>query len=82
LCGPKPPDQRIGMDVVGEDALAVDLDDREPLAIRRLQLRVAADVDLLQLERMLRTNGSEHLAGPLAEVAPRRGEERDANAYG
>ena len=70
------------MDVVGEDALALDLDYRQPLAVARLELRIAADVDLLELERVSRTDVHEHGPRPLAEVAAGRGEERDADAYG
>ena len=70
------------MDVVGEDALAVDLDHREPLAVTRLKLGVAADVDLDELERVLRAHTFEHRARPLAQVAARGREERDADAYG
>ena len=45
--------QRVRLDEVCERALAVDLDDRQPLAIARFQVGVAADVDLLQLEAEL-----------------------------
>ena len=64
-----------------KSALAVDLDDRQPLAVARLQLGIAADVDLDELERMLGANLLEHLASPLAEVAAGGGEERDPS-YG
>ena len=70
------------MDVVGEGALALDLDHRQPLAVASLELGIAADVDLLELERMARTHFVEHGSRPLAEVAAGRGEEGDANAYG
>ena len=65
------------MDVVGEDALAVDLDHRQPLAVARLQLGVAADVDLVELEWDPRPHFLEHRPRPLAEVAAGRGVERD-----
>jgi hypothetical protein len=68
--------------VVREHPLAVDLHHREPLPIPSFELRIAADVDLLELERMTDTNVVEHRARPLAEVAPDRGEERNASAYG
>jgi hypothetical protein len=76
------PAERIGLDEVRERALAVDLDDRKPLAVAGLELRIAADVDLLELERMPRAHGLEHAASTLAEVTAGRREERDANGYG
>jgi hypothetical protein len=76
------PAERVGLDEVCERPLAVDLNDRKPLAVAGLELRVAADVDLLELERMPRTHGLEHAASTLAEVTAGRGEERDANGYG
>jgi hypothetical protein len=51
LCELSP--QRVRLDEVRERALAVDLDDRQPLAIASFQVGVAADVDLLQLEAEL-----------------------------
>jgi hypothetical protein len=51
LC--EPPTERIGVHVVREDPLAVDLDHGQPLAVARLELRLAGDVDLLELERLL-----------------------------
>ena len=50
---PEPAPQRVARHVVDECALAVDLDHRQPLAVALLQLRVAADVDLEQLEVVL-----------------------------
>jgi hypothetical protein len=82
LCGLETANEGVRMDVVGEDALALDLHDGQPLAVAGLELGVAADVDLLELERMPGTHGLEHLASPLAEVTAGRGEERDANGYG
>jgi hypothetical protein len=82
LCGLETADESIRMDVVGEDALAVDLDHRQPLAVTRFELRVAADVDLVEVERMSSTHPVEHLARALAEVAAGRAEERDASGYG
>jgi hypothetical protein len=70
------------MDVVGKDALALDLDHRQPFAVAGLELRVAADVDLLELERMPRTHAVEYLPSPRAQVAAGRREQRDADAYG
>ena len=65
------------MDVVGKDRLAVDLDHREPLAVPRLELRVARDVDLLQREAELGAELLELRARPVAEMAALRVEERD-----
>src|SRR6201986_1488013 len=47
------PAERLGMDVVHEAAPPVDLDDRDRLAVGRLQLGIAVDRDLLQLEAQL-----------------------------
>jgi hypothetical protein len=66
---------------VREGTLAVDLDDRQPLSVASLQLRVAGDVDLLELERLLGTHRSEHALRSRAEVAPGRVVEDDAG-YG
>jgi hypothetical protein len=82
LCGLEAAHEGRLVDVVREDALALDLDDRQPLAVPSLELGIAADVDLLELERVPRTDVLEHLPRPLAEVAAGRGEERDADAYG
>jgi hypothetical protein len=82
LCGLETANERVRMDVVRENALALDLHDGQPLAVAGLELGVAADVDLLELERMPRTHGLEHAASTLAEVTAGRREERDANGYG
>jgi hypothetical protein len=81
LCCLQTTDESRFVDVIREDALAVDLDHRQPLAILRLQGRIAPDVDLPELERVLGANGREHRPSPLAELAPRSDEERDAG-YG
>jgi hypothetical protein len=65
LCEPSP--QRVGLDEVRERALAVDLDDGQPLAVAGFQLRVAANVDLLELELEVGAN--------LLDRAPSRGAE-------
>jgi len=65
------------VNVVGEDPLAVDLDDREPLAVAGLELRVARDVDLLELEAELGAELLELPARPVAEVAALCVVERD-----
>ena len=61
--------ERSPVEVVHEGPLAVDLDDRKPLAVPRLELRVAADVDRLELERALRPKLCERAQSTLAEVA-------------
>jgi hypothetical protein len=65
------------MDVVGEDSLAVHLDDRQPLPVAGLELGVARDVDLLEREAEFGAQLLELLACAVAEVAPRRVVERD-----
>jgi hypothetical protein len=44
------PAECVGRDEVRECLLPVDLDDRDQLPIPRLQVGVAADIDLLELE--------------------------------
>jgi hypothetical protein len=61
--------------------LPVDLDHRQPLAVPRLEVGIARDVDLVELEAELllkRTQARERL---LAQMAPRRVVEDDAR-YG
>jgi hypothetical protein len=58
--------------VVGKTPPAVDLDHRDPLAVRRLELRVPADVDLSQLEAELPAQPTHLLERALAEVAALR----------
>jgi hypothetical protein len=60
--------ERCGVEVVDERPLAVDLDHRQPLPVGRLELGVAADVDLLQLEAELVAQRVQLRARPLAEV--------------
>jgi hypothetical protein len=57
------------MDEVGEGLLAVDQDNRDALAITVLELLVARDVKLLELERRVGPHLREHASGALAEVA-------------
>jgi hypothetical protein len=76
LCGQSAA-ERLRVDVVGEDPLAVDLHHREPLPVARLQLGVAGDVDLLEREAELRAKLLELLARPVAEMAALRVVERD-----
>jgi hypothetical protein len=61
--------KRTLVDVVHERALALDLDHRQPLAVARLELRIAGDVDLLEVEGMGLPNLCERAPGTLAEVA-------------
>jgi hypothetical protein len=63
--------------VVDETAPAVDLDHRDPLAVGGLELVVAVDRDLPQLEAELVARRRDDAPGRLAEVAARRGEEDD-----
>jgi hypothetical protein len=67
--------------VVDETPPAVDLDDRDPLAILGLQLRIAVDRNLAQLEAELVVRGRDDAPGGLAEVAARGGVEDDLD-YG
>ena len=69
--------QRLTVDVVGEEPLAVELHDRQPFAVERLQVRIATDVDLDQVERVPRAHIAENSPRPLAEVAAGGGVERD-----
>ena len=70
------------MHVVDEAPLAADLDDGDPLAVLRLELRDAVDRDLAQLEAELVARGVDNAAGRLTEMAARRGVERDFGVYG
>ena len=65
------------MDVVGEDALAVDLDHRQPLAVAPLELGIAADVDRLELEPQLLLQRLQLPERPLAEMTARGVEDDD-----
>jgi hypothetical protein len=64
------PAERIGLDEVRECALAVDLNDRKPVAVAGLELRVAADVDLFQVEPEVVPSGTHDTLRRGAEVAP------------
>jgi hypothetical protein len=65
------------MDVVHEAPPAVDLHDRDPLAIRSLELGIAVDRDLSQVESDLVARRAHHAPRRLAEVAAGRGVEDD-----
>jgi hypothetical protein len=69
--------QPVRVQEVGEGFLAVDEDDWDALAVPALELGVAGDVDLLELERNLGSDLGEHAACALAEVTARCAEERD-----
>jgi hypothetical protein len=73
--------QRIRVDVVHETAPTVDLDDRDPLAVRGLELGIAVNRDLAQLEAELVACGGDNAVSRRAEVAARRGVEDDVG-YG
>ena len=62
----QPAPQRLGLHEVGERSLAVDLDDRNRLAISLFEPWIAADVD--RLERVA-TDLGDDLERPSAEVA-------------
>ena len=71
MCGEAAP-KALGLDVVDERALAVDLDDREEFAVPGLEVVVPGDVDLAQVEAELLAQRGELRPRPLAEVAPLR----------
>jgi hypothetical protein len=81
LCG-KATSQRRLVDVVDEGPHAVDLDDREPFAVAHLELRVALDVDLCELELHLLPDVQKHASGAVAEVAAWSVVEDDPRGYG
>jgi hypothetical protein len=64
--------ERVDLEVVGKTSTAVDLDDREPLAVFGLERVVAADVDLAQHEPELGLQVPQSSDRGLAEVAPLR----------
>ena len=61
--------QGVRRDEVDERLHVVDLDHRNQLAVARLELRIAVDRDLLEVEPELVTQRDDGLASPLAEVA-------------
>jgi hypothetical protein len=74
--------QRARIDEVDERPLAVDLHDGKPFAVLGLELRVAADVDLVELEPQLVARGPNGRERPLAEVTLRGVEDDDVRRYG
>jgi hypothetical protein len=75
LC--EPAAQSIRLDEVDERLLAVDLDDREQLAVPGLEPGIAVDQHFLEVEAELVPKRGDGLARTLAKVAPLRAEERD-----
>jgi hypothetical protein len=71
----------VRIDVIDEGSLPVDLDDGKPLPVPLLEVPIAADVHLLELERDLGASFLQHTPCPLAEVAAGGVVERDAR-YG
>ena len=69
--------QRVRMDVVDETPPAVDLHHGDPLAVGGLELGIAVDRHLAQLEAELVARSRDDAPGRLAEMAARRGEEDD-----
>ena len=66
--------QTVRVDEVGERLLPVDLDDRDALAVRALELWIACDVDLLELEPDLGAHGGRSRARRSRRGgSPRRG---------
>jgi hypothetical protein len=65
LCGDFPP-KRVRIDEIDERPLAVDLDHRQPFPVLRLELRVAGDVDLLELLAACEQDFARPLAQPAA----------------
>jgi hypothetical protein len=69
--------QLIAVDEVRERLLAVDLDDGDQDSIARFELRIAFDVDELELEAELATRGLDDLEAALAQSAVGRVVEAD-----
>ena len=90
LCSRQLAPERLGLDVVSADPLAVDLDHGNQLAIARLELGVTVDRDLGELEPELVAKLEELRVRPFAEVAslglvednPRRWCSPSNHAYG
>ena len=75
------PAKGVGLYEVGERPLAADLDDGQPLPVRGLELGLAADIDLLQLEPELCLRAANDALSRRAEVAAVSVVEDDAD-YG
>ena len=63
------PPERLRLDVVRADPLAVQLHHGEPFAVAGLELGVAGHVHLAELEALLRLQREQLLPRPLADVA-------------
>ena len=70
------------MHVIDEAPLPIDLDDGDPLPVLRLELGHAVYRDLAEREAKLVARVGHDTAGCLAEMAARRGVERDLGGYG
>ena len=77
----KPSSQRVGVNEVRECALPVDLDHGQVLSVPRLESRLAADVDEIEVESELVVGTAHDFKRPLAQLAVRSVIERDV-AYG
>jgi hypothetical protein len=66
------------MHEVGERLLPVDEDDWDALAVAGLELGIAGDVDVLELEGQFGAHLLEHAVRAFAQVAARGRVERDA----
>ena len=75
--GLQPGAERIRGHEVRKRALTIDLDDRQELAVARLELRIASDVHEIELELEVGTSLAHDFERTLAEVAARRVVERD-----
>jgi hypothetical protein len=69
--------QRVGVHVVDEAPPAVDLHDRDPLAVGGLELGIAVDRHLPQLEADLLPGRRDDAPSRFAQVAAGRREEDD-----
>jgi hypothetical protein len=67
--------------VIREPPPSRDLDDGNPLAVLRLERRIAVDLDLTQREAELVASLIDDAAGCLAEMAARRAVERDLGRF-
>ena len=74
--------KRVRVHEVRERALTVDLDDRQELAVARLELGVAADVDQRELEVNLSPKRLDDLERASAEAAVGSVKDGDAVRYG
>src|SRR4029450_10227650 len=78
LCGRESPPEGFRLNVVGADALAVDLDNRDELAVAGLELRIAVDRDPFWSRPELPPERRHLPPRGLPEMAPRRLVEHDS----